>query len=269
MLIKISKRRREKFQLKILNWYKKNKRDLPWRKTTDPYKVLVSEIMLQQTQVDRVIPKYHAWIKKFPDFKALAKASTKDLLEYWSGLGYNSRAIRLQKLAQVVMKDHNGKLPEDEDILIKLPGIGPYTAKSVLIFALNKNVGTVDTNIRRIFIYEFNLDESMKDQDLLEFAHEITPKNKSRDFHNALMDYGATFLTSRKTGIKPISKQSTFKESKRMYRGKIIKLLLQKKRTLTELQKETKKEKNYIQGIVSDLKQDGLVKTKGNLVFIP
>ena len=265
MLIKVPRRQKERFRLKILDWYKKNKRDLPWRKTTDPYKILVSEIMLQQTQVDRVIPKYLAWIKHFPNLKTLAKASTKDLLQYWSGLGYNSRALRLQKLAQEVIKNHNGKLPEDENVLIKLPGIGPYTARSVLIFAHNKNMGTVDTNIRRIFIHEFKLDESFKDQNLLEFAHDITPKNQSCDWHNALMDYGATYLTSKKTGIRPVSRQSKFKGSKRMYRGKILKLLLQGNKTISQLNKECNKD---VKDIINELKGEGMVKVKGKTVFI-
>jgi len=268
MLLKIPKNKKQRFQLKILDWYSKHKRDLPWRKTTNPYKILVSEIMLQQTQVDRVIPKYNAWMKRFPDLKTLADAPTKDVLQYWSGLGYNSRAIRLQNLAKEIVEKYKGKLPQNEDILIKLPGIGPYTARSILIFSHNKNIGTVDTNIRRIFIHEFNLSEDLKDQDLIELSYELTPKNKSRDWHNALMDYGATYLTSRKTGIRPVSRQSSFKNSRRMYRGKIIKLLLQESKTITQLKKECKKEKGYIQDIIHDLQQEGLVQTKGEKVFI-
>jgi len=268
MLIKIPRRQKKRFRLKILNWYKKNKRDLPWRTTTDPYKVLVSEIMLQQTQVDRVIPKYIAWIKKFPDFKSLAKSSLKDVLHYWSGLGYNSRALRLQKLAKDIVNNHKGKLPRNEDILLKLPGIGPYTSRSVLIFAHNKNIGTVDTNIRRIFIHEFNLDEKISDKQLMDLSYEVVPENKSRDWHNALMDYGATYLTSRKTGIKPKTTQPKFKGSKRMYRGMILKLLLQAPKTKNQLQKECQKEKTFIESIINQLKQEGLVKTKGNKVSI-
>ena len=268
MLIKIPKSKKQKFQLKILNWYKKNKRDLPWRKTTDPYRILVSEVMLQQTQVDRVIPKYQAWIKTFPNFKALAKAPLKKVLQHWSGLGYNSRAVRLQKLAQEVMNNHQGKFPTDEHILLKLPGIGPYTARSVLIFANNKDIGTVDTNIRRIFIHEFNLSQELSDNDLMDFAYEVVPKGRSCDWHNALMDYGSTYLTSRRTGIKPQSTQSTFKGSKRMYRGKILKILLNEQKTITELQKACQKEEMFIRGILEDMKKAGLIQIKRNIVSI-
>ena len=212
------------FQEKILSWYKQNKRDLPWRKTKDPYAILVSETMLQQTQVDRVIGYYLKFLKKFPSFEKLAKAQKKTLLSYWSGLGYNNRVLRLQQLAQVVIKEHKGKLPRTEEVLLSLPGIGPYTATAVLAFAFNKDVAVVDTNIRRVFIHELKLKKNISAEALRETALATVPKGKSCIWYNALMDYGAMKQTARKTGIKPLSRQSKFEGSDRQVRGQIVRM---------------------------------------------
>ena len=140
-------------QKTILSWYEEKGRKLPWRETTDPYKILVSEMMLQQTQVDRVIPKYHAFLKRFPTVKDLTEAPPGEVLQYWSGLGYNRRALYLQRCAQELVKQKN--FPENVEELQKLPGLGPYTTAAVLSFALNKDVIVVDVNIsilyKRIF----------------------------------------------------------------------------------------------------------------------
>ncbi|MBF0431137.1 MAG: A/G-specific adenine glycosylase [Fibrobacteria bacterium] len=218
------------FQKKVLNWYKKNKRDLPWRKTRNPYTVLVSEIMLQQTQVDRVIGYYLKFIDRFPDTLTLSRARKRTLLSYWSGLGYNNRALNLQKLAQIVCKENNGIIPRNEQSLLKLPGIGPYTAHAVLAFAFNKPVPVLDTNIRRVLIYEFSLDEKTPLEELKALALDCIPEKKSRIWHNALMDYGSMVVTARKTGIAPLSKQGTFEGSDRWVRGNLVKLLLKSKR---------------------------------------
>jgi len=143
------------FQKRIYHYYDTQGRDLPWRKRVTPYRVLASEIMLQQTQVDRVIERYKAFLTAFPDFSTLAKAPLPKLLKIWSGMGYNRRALALRKLAQVVVAEHNGRLPSDPDILVTLPGIGKYTAGAVSAFAFNKPVVFMDTNIRRVYIHEF------------------------------------------------------------------------------------------------------------------
>ncbi|MHA1244983.1 MAG: A/G-specific adenine glycosylase, partial [Candidatus Heimdallarchaeota archaeon] len=140
----------EAFRKKIFDWWVKNKRELPWRQTEDPYKIMVSEIMLQQTQVSRTIEKYLAFIEKFPTLKALADASPADVLTLWSGLGYNRRALWLQEAAKEIVAI--GEFPKTPDALIKMKGIGPYTSRSILIFAFNQDVATIDTNIRRILI---------------------------------------------------------------------------------------------------------------------
>lgn len=253
----------EAFQEKILAFYKEHGRKLPWRETTDRYKVMVSEIMLQQTQVDRVIPKYEAWLKAFPHIEALAKAPLSKVLQLWSGLGYNSRAKRLQDAAKKVVEEYNGIIPKTPEELIKLPGIGPYTARSILIFADNQDLATVDTNIRRIFIHEFKLAEQISDKELFKLAEDVLPKGKSRDWHNALMDYGATYLTSRKTKIKPKQAQSKFKGSKRFYRGRIIKHLTTQERITVEQAKVLFPDCEHdLREILAELKAEGLLAEK-------
>ena len=161
---------KQAFQQKILSWYEKNKRDLPWRKTTDPYAIMVSEIMLQQTQVDRVIPKYQAFLKAFPTIKDLAEAPTSQVLELWSGLGYNSRAIRLQEAAKIICKQYRGQVPKSRDALMDLPGIGPYTSNAILSFAHNLPFPCMDTNIRRIILHELQLPEKTAPEKLYVLA---------------------------------------------------------------------------------------------------
>ncbi|MFW6231283.1 MAG: Fe-S cluster assembly protein HesB [Nanoarchaeota archaeon] len=217
----------EPFQEMILTWYEEHGRDLPWRKTTDPYSILVSETMLQQTQVDRVIPKYNKWLEVFPTTQALADAEKTDVMELWMGLGYNSRALRLQQAAAIIAK--NG-FPQTEKGLTALPGVGPYTARAVLAFAFNKDVPVLDTNIRRIYIHELRLPEGISQKELELIAQENIPKGQSRIWHNALMDYGALVLTARKTGIKPLKKQSRFRGSTRETRAKILRYLLKEKK---------------------------------------
>jgi len=256
---KIPLKKKVAFQKKILAYYNNHGRhDLPWRQTTNRYHILVSEIMLQQTQVNRVIEKYTTWIQTFPTVASLASATLSQVLSAWSGLGYNSRGKRLQESAKVIVKKHEGIVPNNPEELLALPGVGLYTARSVLIFADNAPLATVDTNIRRIFIHEFGLPETISDKELFSLAEEIVPKTKSRDWHNALMDYGATLLTSKATGIKPKTKQSMFKESKRFYRGQIIKALTtEKKLSLVQAKK-------LFPDCKHDLKEILLEKNKNN-----
>jgi A/G-specific adenine glycosylase len=254
------------FSTKILLFYKEQGRDLPWRHTTDRYKILVSEIMLQQTQVSRVIEKYNQWIEKFPTVKNLAEASLSEVLTLWSGLGYNSRGKRLWECAKIIQTEYNGEVPDTVEELIKLPGIGKYTSRSILIFADNKNIVTVDTNIRRILIHELKLEENISEKELFNIAEKYLPQNKSRDWHNALMDYGSLILTAKKSGIKSTTKQKPFKTSKRYYRGAIIKHLTQYK-TITKEEANTYKIENNthnIEKILDNLESEGLIKQKNN-----
>jgi A/G-specific adenine glycosylase len=176
-------------QSNILSWYNTHGRKLPRRETTDPYAIHISEVMLQQTQVDRVIPYFHQWMKDFPDYQTLAKASKSDLLKHWSGLGFNSRVLRLQTCAQEIVKTVGANnVPRDRAELQKLPGIGPYTSAAIMAFAWNLPIPVIDTNIRRVLIFLFKLPESITSKALEAFAEKAIPKGKSREWHNALMD---------------------------------------------------------------------------------
>jgi len=202
--------------------------------------------MLQQTQVDRVIPYYHKWLKDFPDYEILAKASKMQLLSHRSGLGFNSRALRLQACAKLItekwyilkkdkvkiwknsiIQNSESKIQNSEirNTLQTFPGIGPYTSAAICAFAWNQEVPVIDTNIRRVLIFLFKLPETITAKELEAFATKIIPKGKSRDRHNALMDYGAMELTARKTKIKSLSKQSKFEGSDRQVRWRIMKQL--------------------------------------------
>lgn len=253
----------KQFQQKIFSYYEQNRRTLPWRKTTNPYKILLSEIMLQQTQVDRVITYYEKWTKKWPTVKNLANAHREEILEYWMGLGYNNRAVNLHKGAKAIVEKFNGNVLQAMEYFQHVPGVGPYTSAAVQIFSANKDLVTVDTNIRRILIHEFSLDEKTNDKELWDLAQKCLPKGRSRDWHNALMDYGATLLTSRKTGIKPKTQQSKFEGSDRQIRAKILKfLLIKKEASFEELQELTKAKKERLQKITAKMVKDTLIRKK-------
>ena len=212
------------FRRKILSFYRKQGRKLPFRETDDPYRIAVSEIMLQQTQVERVLDKYEAWVKRWPNWKKLADASKRELLEAWSGLGYNRRALFLGAMAREIVDKYDGRLPDDPDTLRTLPGIGPYTARAVAIFAFNKPLITIDTNIRKVLIHELQLPRNINRHDLESVAELVLPRKRSREWHNALMDYSRLALRDVKD-IPPLSKQSRFEGSRRQVRGEIIRRL--------------------------------------------
>ncbi len=189
----------------LLAWYARQGRDLPWRQTRDPYAILVSEIMLQQTQVDRVLPKYHAFLAAFPSFAALAAASTDAVIRAWAPLGYNQRAVRLQAIARVVMAEHGGQMPMTVEGLLALPGIGRYTAGAIACFAHGQAVATVDTNIRRvltrIFIGDLSAEAATTERAdaALALAEAALPPEADRAYawNQALMDLGATVCLAR------------------------------------------------------------------------
>ncbi len=226
---KIPKKKVLMLRGRILRFYRLHGRKLPFRDTTDPYKIAVAEIMLQQTQVDRVVPVYLAWIKKWPNWRSLSHATNKQLLGMWSGLGYNRRAINLGKLAKSVVHAYGGKFPDDPRLLQQLPGIGPYTANALLIFAFNKPLITVDTNIRRVILHELNLPASTSLRRIEQVAWQLLPRRRSRDWHNALMDYSRLALPNRIERIPALSKQSKFEGSLRQIRGEIVRQLIQHK----------------------------------------
>lgn len=254
-------------QKNILSWYAKHGRKLPRRVTQDPYAIHISEVMLQQTQAERVIPYYAQWMKDFPDYTTLAKASKSELLRHRSWLGFNSRALRLQQCAQEIVKTYRTKLPRDRVALQKLPGIGPYTSAAIVAFARNLPVPVIDTNIRRVLIFLFKLSETITAKELEDFASKIIPSGHSRDWHNALMDQWALVLTARKTKIKPLSKQSKFEGSDRQVRGWIVKKIVkQKTLNIKEIQEEFPHKK--IKNIVKDLQKEGLIQVKKWVVSV-
>lgn len=249
----------DRFRSKVLSYYEQSGRKLPWRQTTDPYKILVSEMMLQQTQVDRVVPYYEKWITAWPAVQDLANASRRAVLSTWMGLGYNTRAVNFHKTAQIITRRFKGDVLSAVGDFKALPGIGPYTARAVEIFAANKDVVTVDTNIRRIFIHEFGLDNP-SDQELWSLAERCLPRGRSRDWHNALMDYGSAVLTSRQTGISPKTKQSRFQGSDRQVRARIVRYLLTNTTaTVSALQKHTKTDMKRLLIILEGMKRDDLL----------
>jgi len=217
------------FRAEILAWYGANRRDFPWRQTRDPWAILVSEVMLQQTQTSRVLAKYPPFLEAFPRPEALAAAPVAALLALWSGLGYNRRALALRASAAAISERHRGQVPDDENDLRALPGIGPYTARAVLAFAWDRPVILIETNIRAVLIDRFFPGEEKIPDRRLEplLAAALDPKDP-RSWYYALMDYGVAL---KKKGSNPgrrsaaYARQSPFPDSHRRLRGQILKTL--------------------------------------------
>jgi len=264
----------KEFQKMIWKFYRQNGRhNLPWRKNTSSYAVTVSEIMLQQTQVDRVIPFFKNWMKLFPNWKKLAGANQSDVLRAWKGLGYNSRSLRLHKLAKEVVEKYNGRLPNGRSQLEDLPGIGPYTAGAIRAFVFNESEIFIETNIRRIFIHHFfNDKENISDTDILEYVKQAVDIKDPRRWYWALMDYGSVLVKqvpnpNRKS--KHYTKQGKFEGSDRQLRGKILDLLLQnKKLSIQELVKILKEKNVRVEKIVQGLVKEGFIKNRKDLISL-
>ena len=185
-------------QAALLSWFDATGRRLPWRETADGYAILVSEVMLQQTQVDRVIPVYHAFLRRFPTFESLADAPAGEVIRAWAGMGYNRRALNLQRAAQAVVERHGGALPTDAKALRSLPGVGEYTANALACFAQGRQVAVVDTNVRRVLGRVFHWPSTPLDREVAETAERVLPEGKAWAWNQALMDLGATVCTSRR-----------------------------------------------------------------------
>lgn len=196
--ILISKKR--KFQKRLLTWYEEYGRDLPWRRTGDPYKILVSEVMLQQTQVDRVIPKFHEFLQKYPTVRDLAEAQPEEVRKIWYPLGYNIRPYRLHGIACETMKRYGGSIPSKEEELLSMKGIGRYTAGAIQSFAFQKDAPILDTNVMRVLhrIFIGTGDPKKQKSTLWLLAKKLIPKGKGYDFNQSLMDFGAMVCTARK-----------------------------------------------------------------------
>ncbi|MBN1525009.1 MAG: A/G-specific adenine glycosylase [Spirochaetales bacterium] len=218
------------FRKKILEYYRRNKRDFPWRETFEPWHILVSEVMLQQTQVQRVAVKYPEFIKSFFSPGACANAPLSAVLAKWQGLGYNRRAKYLKQTAEILVAAHGGKVPDTLAELVRLPGIGKNTAGAILAFAFNIAVPFIETNIRAVYIHlYFNDNAAVHDRDILEKIAATLDLKNPRVWYWALMDYGV-YLKTQHNGLLQQSvhykKQAVFKGSNRELRGAVIRLLL-------------------------------------------
>ncbi len=259
-------------------FYKKEGRGyLPWRKTRDPYKILVSEVMLQQTQVDRVVPFYKRFLKRFPSVEILSRAKLSEVLLVWQGLGYNRRAKFLHEAAKRIVQDYEGTFPNTVEEMEKLSGIGPYTARAVAAFAFNKSEVFIETNIRSVFLYLcFSGKRKISDKQILPLIVVALTKSRMqpRDFYAALMDYGNHL---KRRGIKvnvrskQYLKQATFKGSTRQLRGVILRELLKYPLTSAQLIKKFSPERSRgeITGALIRLQHEGLIAFRTREFFIP
>jgi A/G-specific adenine glycosylase len=277
-------------QNRLLAWYAQHGRaHLPWRKTRNPYRILVSEFMLQQTQVERVLPKYRAFVKRFPNFERLAAASVADVLREWRGLGYNSRALRLKRIAETVVERFDGVMPRDAETLRALPGIGAYTAAALRAFAFACDDAAIDTNVRRV-VERLTLGA--------EEPQALVPRGRGHDWNSALMDLGATICTARapKCEICPLRKLCAaapidaaalrraspkrpaipFEQTTRFARGRIIDRLRHlpagKRVSLLVLHRELElpgRSAQDVSALVKALAREGLVSLRKTQVALP
>lgn len=231
----------DQFRNHIYDYYSANRRTMPWREDTRGYYILVSEIMLQQTQVSRVIVAFERFIEAFPTISALAGASQADVIRLWSGLGYNRRARFLHQSAQAIVKQYKSQIPDNHSKLVALPGIGPNTAAAILAYTFNRPVVYIETNIRSVCIDYFfsEEDRQIDDSELLDLIEQVLDEENPREWYWALMDYGAYLKTNKPNPSrrsKQHAKQSAFEGSKRQVRGRVLSLLGEHSRTMDELQ---------------------------------
>lgn len=270
--MKLTKAKIASFQRLVWDFYKDNKRDLPWRKTSDPYKILVSEVMLQQTQVNRVIQKYKDFISRFPNFKILSEAPFSEVLRVWQGMGYNRRALYLHRAALVIMREQKKILPHNQEMLVKLPGIGVNTAGAICAFAFNQPVVFIETNIRSVYIHEFFKDkDAISDKDVLVLIDKTLDHANPRDWYYALMDYGAYLKKGFKNPARRslhYATQSKFEGSDRQIRGSILRAFTESQSLTIRklLNRFAKKEEIRVQKILNDLNCEGFIKIEEDVI---
>lgn len=282
----------------VLSWYRTYGRRLPWRGIKEPYRILISEIMLQQTQVSRVLEKYPAFLHAFPTIRSLATARQSDVVRAWQGMGYNNRAVRLSTLAKIVVDEHSGRIPRDYEGLLALPGIGPYTARAVLSSVFGQAVPVVDVNVQRFLsrvFWRMPRSSSLRSNaEIWTLAHEILPSRSAYDWNQALMDVGATVCTARRPRcpICPVAslcasrtsmiRKGTPKDSRelsfagiphRIYRGRIVERLrsvpgggsiridLLGRAIFPGF---TPRNRRWLLGLLTSLERDGLVYVRGD-----
>ena len=262
----------ELFQKLIYDYYRNHRRKFPFREKITPYNVLISEIMLQQTQTGRVSEKFIKFIEKFPDFLSLSLASLEEVLIEWKGLGYNRRAIALKRIAETIIKDFNGELPDSLETLKSFPQIGHNTASSILTFAFNKPMAFIETNIRRVYIYFYFSNKSkVNDKDIMTIVKKTIDNNNPREWYYALMDYGVMLKKVHPELNKKSAhyrKQTPFDGSTRQVRGELLKLLI-KERTMkiTKIQEQSKiNDMKRIKNILEQLKKEGFIEINEDIV---
>lgn len=258
----------KRFRETVYDHYRRNGRDLPWRKTRDPYRIVVSEVMLQQTQVSRVVEKYREFIRAFPTVGSLAAAPLRDVMAAWQGLGYNRRALLLKKLAAVVVSRYNGTIPRAREDLRTLPGIGDATSGSIRAFAFNEPDIFIETNIRSVYIHHFfRGKKDVSDERLVPYIERTLDRKDPRRWYNALMDYGV-FLKERLPNpsrkSRHYTRQSPFRGSDRQIRGLILKELIAAGRLdMDGIYRRVDFPRSRVKGALEKLKEEGLIIQKG------
>lgn len=261
--INLSKQEIVEFRSTILDYYKTHNRNFPWRETDDPYYVLVSEFMLQQTQTQRVLLKYQNWVSVFPTLESVAQAPLEEIYSHWMGLGYNRRARYLQDTCKIILTEYQGIVPKNPTELLKLPGIGPYTAHAISTFAYNQTHVFIETNIRSVFLFFFFTNKDVvHDNEILPLIAQTLYTDNPKLWYYALMDYGVflkqtTVNPNRKS--KHYTKQSKFEGSNRQARGAVLKILISKKSTICALEEETGFSYERIKTALDSLKKENFV----------
>lgn len=252
------------FQKTVLDFYDSSGRNFPWRKTTNPYKVLVSEIMLQQTQVTRVEEKYPTFIAQFPTIEKLARARGKTVLRHWQGMGYNRRALHLHKTAKEIQRRYKGEVPRSMEELCALPGVGPATAGGVMAYAYNMPVAFIETNIRRVYIHHFfPKKRDVSDKDILPYVEETLDRENPRRWYWALMDYGsylANVTENPNRRSRHYFRQSAFEGSRRQVRGEILRRSLSGTYDVTVIAKQLGKSRQEVRAAADQMQKEGFLK---------
>ena len=271
------------FRRTVRSYFRREGRQLPWRPPLlawdkqrdrlDPYSILVSEVMLQQTQVDRVVPKYREWLEHLPDFRALQRASVAEVLRLWQGLGYNRRALALKRSADIVVADWAGELPTSEEALRTLPGVGAYTAAAIRAFAFNIPVIMVETNIRSVFIQAFfSHRKSVADNELVPLIEQSLDREDPRRWYWALMDYGAHLKrTTSNPGrqSKEYVRQSTFEGSNRQLRGLVVRTLTQRSRVSWQrLLRDLDDSPQRVKLVLAQLEREGFIRRGKTYIMV-
>lgn len=270
----------------IFSWWGNNKRDLPWRHIKDPYAIHVSEVMLQQTQVSRVIPIYQQFLQLFPTVAVLASASTSSVLVAWKGMGYNRRALYLKRTAEEIVQKYKSKYPQQEKVLLTLPGLGRYTARAILVFAYNQQLAFIDTNIRQIIEQHFFHSIKQKESLIQLVADQLLPSGRAWDWHQALMDYGSLIIKTKNNVIPNLvsstgqaliqdrkRKSIPFQDTNRFIRGRIMDMVRdqdwEEAELLTAFQDRFQKEPNKVIYNLDNLIQEGLLQKNNRTIQLP